>query len=83
MSHIRKALRAVEEAAKVMAGKPPSKAQVNYVLHIIRQKGLKEPTQEQVQEMDADQVSDLIDGLKSKRGRAVWYGNGQFSHWQR
>jgi hypothetical protein len=33
--------------------------------------------------MDSVEVSNLIDGLKTKRGKPVWYGNGQFSHWEK
>ena len=74
---------ALLRAASVLASKPASKAQVDYALHLVKQQGLSDPTEEQVRGMDDRTISDLIDGLKAKRGRPVWYGNGQFSHWEK
>ena len=73
--------KALLRAASVLDAGGPSKAQVSYALHLVKQQGLTEPTEEQVRGMDDRTISDLIDGLKAKRGRPVWYGNGQFSHW--
>lgn len=65
---------------KMAAGKPPSQAQIDYAKRLLQQVGGEEPDWSS---LDAIQISDLIDGLKKKRGRPVWYGNGQFSHWQK
>lgn len=63
--------------------RPPSPAQVQYALHLLKQQGLATPTAEEVATMNSVEVSGLIDGLKAKRGKPVFYGNGQFSHWQK
>jgi hypothetical protein len=60
---------------------PPSKAQLDYVRHLLKQQGQPEPPE--LESMSGTDVSALIDGLKKKRGRPVWYGNGQFSHWEK
>ena len=61
------------------AGKPPSKSQIDYAKHLLKQVGGEEPDWDK---LDGVEVSNLIDALKKKRGRPVWYGNGQFSHWE-
>lgn len=58
----------------------PTPSQLQYVRHLLKQQGQPEPD---LDSMDQIEVSALIDGLKAKRGRAVWYGNGQFSHWEK
>ncbi len=61
------------------AGNPPSKSQIDYAKHLIKQVGGMEPDWG---EMDQVAVSDLIDGLKKKRGKPMWYGNGKFRGWE-
>ena len=63
--------------------RPPSSAQVQYALRLLKQRGLAAPTAEEVATMNSVEVSGLIDGLLAKRGKPVFYGNGQFSHWQK
>ncbi len=58
----------------------PSKAQLDYAKHLVKQVGGEEPDWSK---MNSVEVSSLIDGLKKKRGKPVWYGNGQFSHWEK
>lgn len=63
--------------------RPPSSAQVQYALRLLKQQGLAAPTAEEVAGMSSVEVSSLLDGLLAKRGKPVFYGNGQFSHWQK
>lgn len=63
--------------------RPPSTAQVQYALRLLKQQGLAAPTAEEVATMNSVEVSSLLDGLLAKRGKPVFYGNGQFSHWQK
>lgn len=67
-------------ALPTAASKEPSKAQLDYAKHLVKQVGGDEPDWAK---MDQSEVSSLIDGLKTKRGKPVWYGNGQFSHWEK
>jgi hypothetical protein len=53
---------------------------LDYAKHLVKQVGGEEPDWSK---MDSAEVSFLIDGLKKKRGKPVWYGNGQFSHWEK
>lgn len=62
------------------ATKPPSKSQIDYARHLLKQLGAEEPD---FDKMDGGEVGKLIDDLKKKRGKPVWYGNGQFSHWEK
>jgi hypothetical protein len=59
---------------------PPTSAQIEYAKRLLKQVGAKEPDWSK---LDAVAVSTLIDELKKKRGKPVWYGNGQFSHWEK
>lgn len=70
----------VKVATMTAATKPPSKAQIDYAKHLLGQAGAEEPDWDK---LDGIEVSKLIDDLKKKRGRPVWYGNGQFSHWEK
>lgn len=63
---------------KTAAG--PTKAQLDYAHHLLKQVGAEEPD---LESMSGIEVSKLIDGLKAKRGKPVFYGNGQFSHWEK
>lgn len=58
----------------------PSQSQIDYARHLLKQVGADEPDWDKI---DAIEISTLIDDLKKKRGRPVWYGNGQFSHWEK
>jgi len=58
----------------------PTPSQLQYAKHLLKQQGQAEPDWDAMTNVE---VSELIDGLKKKRGRAVWYGNGQFSHWEK
>jgi hypothetical protein len=60
--------------------KPASPSQVSYLRHLVQQAGGTEPNWDTLTDAEA---STLIDGLKAKRGKPVWYGNGQFSHWEK
>ena len=62
----------------------PTESQVHYALALIERVGGEDPpTEEQLRAMSQKDVGELISTLKAKRGRAVWYGNGQFSHWEK
>lgn len=61
--------------------KPPTKSQLSYLDHLLIQQGMPRP--DDYDKLTGAQVSELIDGLKKKRGKPVWYGNGQFSHWEK
>lgn len=63
-----------------MNPKPPSKSQLDYAKLLLKQVGADEPDWDK---LDGIEVSTLIDALKKKRGKPVWYGNGQFSHWEK
>lgn len=63
-----------------MSPKPPTKSQIDYAKHLLKQVGADEPDWDK---LDGVEVSTLIDALKKKRGKPVWYGNGQFSHWEK
>ncbi len=71
---------ALKVALEIAAGKPPTKAQIDYAKILLKQVGADEPDWGK---LDGVEVSTLIDTLKKKRGKPVWYGNGQFSHWER
>lgn len=58
----------------------PSQAQIDYARRLIQQVGGEEPDWTK---LDSVEMSKLIDGLKQKRGKPVFYGNGQFSHWEK
>lgn len=58
----------------------PSPAQIQYAQHLLKQVGAEEPDWSKI---DGIEISELISALKKKRGRPVWYGNGQFSHWEK
>jgi len=58
----------------------PTPAQISYAKHLLKQVGAEEPDWTK---LDNAAVSSLIDDLKKKRGKPVWYGNGQFSHWEK
>jgi hypothetical protein len=60
--------------------KPATPAQVSYLRHLLKQVGGQEPAWDTLTDVEA---STLIDGLKAHRGKPVWYGSGQFSHWER
>jgi hypothetical protein len=62
------------------AAKPPSQAQIDYAKHLLKQVGGDEPDWEELTDVD---VSNLISGLKKKRGRPTWYGNGKFRGWEK
>jgi DNA topoisomerase IB len=72
----------VEGVAKTadMNPKPPSKSQIDYAKRLLQQVGADEPDWDR---LDGVEVSTLIDALKKKRGKPVWYSNGQFSHWEK
>jgi len=55
----------------------PSLSQIQYAQHLLKQAGASEPDWTK---LDSVAVSSLIDSLKAKRGKPVWYGNGKFSH---
>lgn len=60
----------------------PSSSQVSYARHLLQQLG--EPELEGgLESLTISTISELIDGLKKKRGRPVWYGNGQFGGWRK
>ena len=63
-----------------MDSKPATPSQVSYLRHLLKQTGAEEPVWETLTDSEA---SALIDGLKAQRGKPVWYGNGQFSHWEK
>ena len=67
-------------ALPTAASTKPSKSQIDYAKHLLKQVGGEEPDWDS---LDSTAVSSLIDGLKKKRGKPVWYGNGQFSHWDK
>lgn len=56
--------------------KPATPAQIQYARHLLKQQGVPEP--EGFETIDQLAISDLISGLKAKRGRPWWYGNGTF-----
>ncbi len=60
--------------------KPATPSQVSYLKHLLGQVGADEPDWDKLTSIDA---GTLISDLKAKRGRPVWYGNGQFSHWEK
>lgn len=60
--------------------RPATPSQVSYLRHLLQQVGGAEPVWDTLTDIEA---SALIDGLKQKRGRPVWHGNGQFSHWEK
>lgn len=70
----------VAKVASTMNPKPPSKSQIDYAKRLLQQVGASEPEWEK---LNGIEVSDLIDALKKKRGKPVWYGNGEFSHWEK
>lgn len=63
-------------------------AQIDYaetLLKGLQRRGLNpsdSPTKKQLLEMSRGDISVLIDGLKKKRGRPVFYGDGTFNGWQ-
>lgn len=67
------------KTATLGAEKPPSKSQIDYAKHLLKQTGGEEPNWD---ELDQRGISDLIDGLKKKRGKPTWYGNGKFRGWE-
>ena len=60
--------------------KPASPSQVQYLRHLLKQVGGDEPEWATITDTEASQ---LIDGFKAKRGKPVFFGNGQFSHWEK
>jgi len=60
--------------------KGPSQAQIDYARRLLKQVGGEEPDWSS---LSAVEMSELIDGLKKKRGKPVFHGNGQFSHWEK
>lgn len=60
--------------------KPASPSQVQYLRHLLKQVGGDEPAWATLSDVEA---SNLIDGIKAKRGRPVFYGNGTFDHWEK
>lgn len=70
----------VTRTAASMTGKPATPSQISYLKHLLKQVGADEPDWDNLSVVDA---GGLIADLKDKRGRPVWYGNGQFSHWEK
>lgn len=60
--------------------KPATPSQVSYLRRLLAQVGGAEPAWDKLTDVEA---STLIDGLKARRGKPVFYGNGQFSHWDK
>jgi hypothetical protein len=60
--------------------KGPSQSQIDYARRLLKQVGEDEPDWSK---FDSVEMSKLIDGLKQKRGKPVFFGNGQFSHWEK
>lgn len=56
-------------------------SQLSYLKHLLKQQGQPEP--ENLSEMTDAEASNLISGLKAKRGKPTWYGNGQFRGWEK
>jgi hypothetical protein len=62
-----------------MSSQKPTQSQIDYATRLLKQMG--EPLPD-FTTLDSKGISELIDGLKKKRGKPVWYGDGQFSHFE-
>lgn len=60
-----------------------TKSQQDYILHLLKQQGLTTPTEAEVRQLNSIDAGALIEGLKKKRGKPVFYGNGTFSHFEK
>lgn len=60
--------------------KAPSDSQINYAKHLLKQLGEPEPDWDKLTGIE---VSEIIDGIKKKRGKPTWYGDGSFRGWER
>lgn len=58
----------------------PTPSQIQYAEHLLKQVGGEVPDLDKLTRVE---LSEIIDGLKKKRGKPVFYGNGQFSHWEK